>query len=304
MTVNITRRQFVLAAVAGSMLPQLSAASDKPLASRAQPAARKRLAVVLGGGSARGFAHIGVIKALEKAGIRPDLIVGCSAGSLVGAFWAAGFSGAQMEDTAMRVQDTEVIDLVSGKAQYGLVAGRSLQAFVNQYLGNTPIERLQVPFATVATEYPSGALTVFSQGDTGFAVRASCSIPGVFIPASQDNRDYVDGGLISPIPVATARALGADLVVAVDVGGPDKSDEGTRTLFSMVMRSFEIMSQSLRQHESRQADIVIRPDLANIRSTDFSSRKASILLGQHAGARLAPVILAKLGATRQPQRRR
>lgn len=299
MSIHFSRRDFLLAATA-ALLPSAALATAPP----AQPAARKKLAVVLGGGSARGFAHIGVIKALENAGIRPDLIVGCSAGSLVGAFWAAGFSGAQMEETALRVQDTEIIDLVSGKTQYGLVGGRSLQNFVNQYLMNTPIERLKIPFASVATEFPSGDLTVFSQGDTGFAVRASCSIPGVFIPASQNNKDYVDGGLISPIPVATARALGADLVVAVDVGGPDRSAEGARTLFSMVMRSFEIMSESLRQHESRQADVLIQPQLANIRSTDFSSRKASILLGQRAGTLLAPVIIAKLDGNRKPLKRR
>ncbi len=292
-----SRREFLLA-VATSLLPAAGLAAEPPLTS-----ARKKLAVVLGGGSARGFAHIGVIKALENAGIKPDLIVGCSAGSLVGAFWAAGFSGALMEETALRVQDTEIIDLVSGKTQYGLVGGRSLQNFVNQYLMNTPIERLKIPFATVATEFPSGDLTVFSQGDTGFAVRASCSIPGVFIPASLNNKDYVDGGLISPIPVATARALGANLVVAVDVGGPDRSAEGARTLFSMVMRSFEIMSESLRQHESRQADVLIQPQLANIRSTDFSSRKASILLGQRAGMLLAPVIKAKLEGNKKPIRR-
>ena len=303
MSVNLTRRQFLLAAAAGSLLPQSGRAANASAASQPKPAAKRKLAVVLGGGSARGFAHIGVIKALERAGIVPDLIVGCSAGSLVGAFWAAGFTGAQMEETALRVQDTEVIDLVSGKAQYGLVGGRGLQTFVNYYLGNKPIEQLKIPFTAVATEYPSGVLTTFTQGDTGFAVRASCSIPGVFIPASSDNKDFVDGGLVSPIPVATARAQGANLVVAVDVGGPDRSPEGTRTLFTMVMRSFEIMSQSLRQHEIRQADVLIRPDLAHIRSTDFSSRRTAILLGQAAGERLVPVILAKLG-TGRPSRRR
>jgi NTE family protein len=295
---SISRRDF-LVATAATLLPSAGLAAVPPV----QTVAKKKLAVVLGGGSARGFAHIGVVQALESAGIKPDLIVGCSAGSLVGAFWAAGFSGAQMEDTALRVRDTEIIDLVSGKSQFGLVDGRGLQNFVNQYLMNRPIERLKIPFAAVATEYPSGDLTVFSQGDTGFAVRASCSIPGVFIPASQQNKDYVDGGLISPIPVATARALGANLVVAVDVGGPDRSAEGARTLFSMVMRSFEIMSESLRQHESRQADVVIRPQLANIRSTDFSSRKALILLGHRSGMLLAPVIKAQLEGGRKPVKR-
>lgn len=295
---SISRRDF-LVATAATLLPSAGLAAVPPV----QTVAKKKLAVVLGGGSARGFAHIGVVQALESAGIKPDLIVGCSAGSLVGAFWAAGFSGAQMEDTALRVRDTEIIDLVSGKSQFGLVDGRGLQNFVNQYLMNRPIERLKIPFAAVATEYPSGDLTVFSQGDTGFAVRASCSIPGVFIPASQQNKDYVDGGLISPIPVATARALGANLVVAVDVGGPDRSAEGARTLFSMVMRSFEIMSESLRQHESRQADVVIRPQLANIRSTDFSSRKALILLGHRSGMLLVPVIKAQLEGGRKPVKR-
>ncbi len=254
----------------------------------------------MGGGSARGFAHIGVIKALEAGGIQPDLIVGCSAGSLVGAFMAAGYSGKRMEDLALKVQDSEVIDLVTGKAQYGLVAGRSLQSFVNQGLGNQPLEKLKIPFAAVATRYPSGDLAVFQEGDAGFAVRASCSIPGVFMPASAQGSDFLDGGLISPIPVATARKLGADIVVAVDVGGPDPSNGDNKGLYNIIMRSFEIMSQSLRQHEAADADVVIRPDVARVQSTDFGARKVLMLLGEAAGARLVPVIREKLkpGAAR------
>ncbi|MBK6741748.1 MAG: patatin-like phospholipase family protein [Hydrogenophilales bacterium] len=288
MTFSIDRRHVLMSALTGVALQALPGRAAAP------PEGRKKLAVVLGGGSARGFAHIGVVKALEAGGIRPDLIVGCSAGSLVGAFWAAGYTGTRMEELAMKVQDSEVIDLVTGKPQYGLVAGRSLQNFVNQGLGNKPLEKLKTPFAAVATRYPSGELAVFSEGDAGFAVRASCSIPGVFIPASAQGSEFLDGGLISPIPVNTARKLGADVVIAVDVGGPDPSNGDSRGLYNVIMRSFEIMSQSLRQHEAADADIIIRPDVTRVQSTDFSARRLLIVLGEHAGKRLIPVIREKL----------
>lgn len=280
------RREFLLASAGLALAPLAEAKAPAP--------GRKRLGVVFGGGSARGFAHIGVIKALEAARIRPDVIVGCSAGSLVGAFWAAGQTGAQMEDLALRVKDSEVIDLIAGKQNYGLVSGRGLQSFVNQALNGQTIERLPIPFAAVATRYPEGELVAFREGDTGFAVRASCSIPGVFIPASGDDGDYLDGGLVSPIPVATARRLGADVVLAVDVGGPDDNADKSLSIYNVVMRSFEIMSQSLRKHEATDADVVVRPEVARVRSTDFSARKLLIALGQHAGARLVPVLRAKL----------
>lgn len=260
----------------------------------------RRLAVVLGGGSARGFAHIGVIKALEAGGIRPNLIVGCSAGSLVGVFWAAGFSGIQMETLALQVKDTEIVDLVNGpSAQRGMVTGSRLQGFVNQSLQNRAIDSLKVPFAAVATLYPSGDLKVFNSGDAGFAVRASCSIPGVFVPASEQGKEYLDGGLVSPLPVSTARKLGGDLVVAVDVGGPDATPDDSYGLYNLVLRSFEIMSQTLRKHEAAEADIVIRPDISRIASTDFGSRRALIALGQQAGNRLLPVIREKLASPRR-----
>jgi NTE family protein len=294
MDFSFARRHLLKGAFAGAIMHVL------PIQAAPAPGKRRKLAVVLGGGSARGFAHIGVIKALEAGGIRPDLIVGCSAGSLVGAFWAAGYTGARMEALAMKVQDSEVIDLVSSTHQYGLVAGRSLQSFVNQGVDNRSMENLRTPFAAVATRYPTGELTVFNEGDTGFAVRASCSIPGVFMPASTPSGDFLDGGLISPVPVATARKLGADLVIAVDVGGPDpasaKPGSESRGLYNVIMRSFEIMSQALRQHETSAADIVIRPDVGRVQSTDFSSRRLLITLGEHAGKRLVPVILSKMNA--------
>jgi NTE family protein len=263
---------------------------------------KPKLAVVLGGGSARGFAHIGVVKGLEAHGIQPDLIVGCSAGSLVGAFWAAGYNGDRMEELALRVRDSEIIDLVQGNAPRGMVTGQSLQNFVNQALRGRSLESFSTPFAAVATRYPTGELAVLRNGDAGFAVRASCSIPGVFVPATQNGQEYLDGGLVSPMPVRTARQLGADLVVAVDVGGADPAGERNGGLYELLQRSFEIMGQSLRSNEMATADITIRPDVARISSTDFASRKVFIAAGFLAANRLAPVILERMGVERSRRR--
>ncbi len=289
------RRALVFGGLAAMAMPLGAAPAERS-------AVRKpRLAVVLGGGSARGFAHIGVVKGLEAHGIRPDLVVGCSAGSLVGAFWAAGFSGDRMEELALRVRDSEIIDVVQGNAPRGMVTGQSLQNFVNQALRGRGIESFPTPFAAVATRYPAGDLAVLRSGDPGFAVRASCSIPGVFVPAAQGGQEYLDGGLISPVPVRTARQLGADVVVAVDVGGADPGGDSQGGLFEVLQRSFEIMSQSLRTNEVATADIAIRPDVGRISSTDFASRKVFIAAGFLAAQRLGPVILERLAAA--PRRR-
>ncbi len=291
----LRRRALVLGGLATLAMPLAAAPAERPLGRR------PRLAVVLGGGSARGFAHIGVVKGLEAHGIRPDLVVGCSAGSLVGAFWAAGFSGDRMEELALRVRDSEIIDVVQGNAPRGMVTGQSLQNFVNQALRGRGIESFPTPFAAVATRYPSGDLAVLRSGDAGFAVRASCSIPGVFVPAAQGGQEYLDGGLVSPVPVRTARQLGADVVVAVDVGGADPGGDQQGGLFELLQRSFEIMSQSLRTNEVATADIAIRPEVGRISSTDFASRKVFIAAGFLAAQRLGPVILERLAAA--PKRR-
>ena len=261
-------------------------------------ASARRLAVVLGGGSARGFAHIGVIKALEAAGIKPDLIVGCSAGALVGAFWAAGYSGKEMETLAYEVQDSTIIDLVAPNVtgRRGLLSGLSLETFVNRGVRGRSMSGLMTPLVTVATQFPSGQLQAFKTGDVGFAVRASCSIPGIFLPADRDDQEYLDGGLVSPVPVQTARACGATTVVAVDVGAEDPGmarQRATGGLYELILRSFEIMGKSLRKVECDQADVVIRPDVGRIASSDFASRRALIEAGYKAGSRLAPVILAR-----------
>ena len=260
-----------------------------------------RVALVLGSGSARGFAHIGVIKALEAAKIKPDLIVGTSAGALVGAFYAAGFTGAQMEDLALKVKDIDIVDMNTGTKR-GMVMGDTLQTFVNRATRDRPIELLGIPFIAVATKLRTGEVATFRSGDLGLAVRASCSVPGVFIPPKINDVDFVDGGLVSPVPVRIARDAGADFVIAVDVSsGPlNTTPVG---IYEQVMHSFEIMGRSLAKLEADQADVVIRPDLVRLASTDFTSRAAFIQIGQSAGTRFAPVVQEKLALWRAGKKR-
>ncbi len=260
-----------------------------------------RVALVLGSGSARGFAHIGVIKALEAAKIKPDLIVGTSAGALVGAFYAAGFTGAQMEDLALKVKDIDIVDMASGSKR-GMLMGDTLQTFVNRATRDRPIELLGIPFIAVATKLRTGEVATFRSGDLGLAVRASCSVPGVFIPPKINEVDFVDGGLVSPVPVRIARDAGADFVIAVDVSsGPlNATPVG---IYEQVMHSFEIMGRSLAKLEAEQADVLIRPDVSRIASTDFGNRSAFIQIGQSAGARFAPVVQEKLALWRAVKKR-
>jgi NTE family protein len=247
---------------------------------------------VLGGGTARGIAHIGVLKVLVQEGLKPDLVVGCSAGSLIGAFYAAGYTPAQMEEVALKVKDNEVADMVAGNKR-GMVAGEALQSFVNKYTRNTPIENFPIPYAAVATNLTTGEPAIFKSGDAGLAVRASSSIPAIFIPVRIGEQEYVDGGLISPVPIRIARELGVDQVVAVSVNsGPQPGHPAG--MFELLMQSFDIMASSLTRLELREADVVIKPDLSKIAFTDFTSRNLMITLGEQAARRALPTIKAKL----------
>jgi predicted acylesterase/phospholipase RssA len=174
-----------------------------------------KLALALGGGAARGFAHVGVIKALESQGIVPDIIVGSSAGAVVGALYAAGNNGFELQKLAHRLDETKISDW--SLPDRGVLKGEFLQKFVNEAVGQRPLEALNKPFGAVATDLRNGDSVVFRTGNTGMAVRASATVPGVFQPVRINGREYVDGGLSSLIPVRAAREMGADVVIAVDI---------------------------------------------------------------------------------------
>ena len=250
-----------------------------------------RIALALGGGAARGFAHIGVIKALESHGIVPDIVVGTSAGSLVGALYASGYGGFDLQRVALQLDDTVIADW--SLPDRGFIKGEALQNFVNQAVQNRLLEKLNKPFAAVATDLQSGEPVVFRTGNTGMAVRASSSVPGEFQPVSISGRDYVDGGLVSPVPVRAARGMGADIVIAVYISNNPRLGK-TRDSVDVMLQSFAIMGQSIAGYELNEADIVIRPDTGRIRSTGFEDRHLAIIEGEKAGLAAIAAIKQKI----------
>ena len=256
---------------------------------------RPKLALVLGAGSARGFAHIGVIKALDAAGIRPDLIVGASAGSVIGVFYAAGYTGLQMEEVAMKVRDADVIDTASNTKR-GLIAGEALQKLINNFVKDKPIEALKTPFIATATNLRTGDSVQLKTGDAGQAVRASSSMPGVFLPMSLNGMELVDGAISSPLPVTVARQMGADVVVAVDVGAAPQNAHAAG-IYEIVMQSFEIMGLSLAKLEGQKADVLIKPNVAAFSGSDFSNRAQLIAAGYSAGQKAVEQIRLARGGS-------
>ena len=257
------------------------------------PPVKLKIGLALGGGAAKGFAHIGVIKMLEASGIHPDVVAGTSAGSVVGALYASGMDAFALQQTAFGLDEAKIRDvrLFSG----GLVQGQALQDYVNQLVHKQPIEKLKMPFAAVATQLETGTRTVFVRGNTGRGVRASSSVPGVFEPVEIHGKHYVDGGVVSPIPVDAARQLGADFVIAVDISSsPDGSNP--QGMVNILGQSITIMGRQLAAQESARADVVIRPAISGIGSTDFGQKNQAILEGEKATLAAIPAIRAKLAA--------
>ena len=249
------------------------------------------IALALGGGAARGFAHVGVIKALESQGIHPDIIVGTSAGSVVGALYAAGINGFELQRLALGMEDGALSDW--SLPDRGIIKGEALQNYVNAALANRPIEKLQKILAIVATDLQSGEAVVFRMGNTGMAVRASSSVPGLFQPVRINGREYVDGGLVSPVPVNVARSLGADLVIAVDISNRPRFGK-TASSIDVMLQTFNIMSHTIAQHELPQADVVIRPNVNGIGGADFQAKHLAILEGERAVSEIMPLLREKI----------
>ncbi|MEO8059564.1 MAG: patatin-like phospholipase family protein [Burkholderiales bacterium] len=294
------RRRWVLAALAGALsacttAPKPGAVVEAPPPPAAPPAAPKppprlpRIGLALGGGAARGFAHIGVIQVLEENGIKPDLVVGTSAGSLVAALYASGKSGAELATLADSMDESAFTDWsFPGR---GLIRGEALAKYVRDHTGARSIEQMRVPLGIVATDLDSGQPILFQVGDPGVAVRASSAVPAVFQPVKIGTHEYVDGGLVSPVPVRFARQMGAELVIAVDISAaPDGNATGDP--MRMLLQTFAIMGRSINTFELRDADVVLRPKLPGVSGADFTARKKSIQAGRE-------VTLAHLAALRE-----
>lgn len=260
-----------------------------------------RVGLALGGGSARGFAHIGVLKSLDQAGIRPEVVVGTSAGALVGAFYAAGMTPWQIEEAALRTREVDMADFASTNRR-GMLVGDSLARFVNDSLKGARIEDMRIRYAAVATDLRSGELALLRSGPVADAVRASCSIPGVFVPREMAGRELVDGGLVSPLPVRSTRQLGCDFVIAVDVGTRPHR-ESLPGMYEVILQSFEIMGRALAEQEAQGAELVLRPDTSRYASSDFNARREMIQLGYEAAQRALPELQRRLKAPAARTRR-
>ena len=288
MTLGMAAMAVPAAAVLAPRGPTPEAAD--PPGTREAPralAGAPRVALALGSGSLRGFAHVGVLAALEEAGIRPDLIVGTSAGSMVGSLAASGLSAAQIDRASHELDWTVLADVAFPRR--GIVGGERVEAFVRRHAGDRPIESLPVAFAAVAADARTGEAVVLDRGDTAAAVRASSSVPVVFEPVSARGRLLVDGSLAAPTPVRIARSLGADIVVAVNVAwSPEEA--ALRNPLDMLFQAMQVMAHNLNRNELAHADIVIAPDIRSLGSVSLANRGAIVASGERAGRAAVPAV--------------
>ena len=251
-----------------------------------------KVALVLGAGAAKGFAHVGVLKVLEANHIPVHMIVGTSVGSLVGSLYAYGYPAYDLQKIAMGLERGDLVDLTV--PDNGFVKGELLEAYVNRMIRNATMENLRIPFYAVATDIGSGQEMVFGKGNTGLAVRASCSIPGVFQPVRIGDRMYVDGGVVSPVAVDAARRLGADVVIAVAISG-GVSGVLPETTLDTIFQSVNVMYAKIAANQLSRADVVIHPKVGYIASGDVTKRHEAILEGETAAQAALPKILQLLG---------
>ena len=286
---TVTMLAALTLAGCGSTTPaRLDAGTQPALSSSAPPV---RIGIALGGGAAKGFAHIGVIKMLEANGFAPAVVSGTSAGSVVGALYASGMNAFEMQEKAVALDEAKIRDLQLSSG--GLVLGQKLEDYVNEQVRRKPLEQMTKPFVVVATRLEDGERTVFARGNTGQAVRASSSVPGVFQPVTIGKYHFVDGGIVSPVPVDAARQLGADIVIAVDISNKARG-QTPGDMLGTLGQSIAIMGQKLGQAELARADVVIRPQVLDIGPADFSQRAQAIVEGEKAALAAMPQIRARI----------
>lgn len=281
---------FLLAACSAPQPAPGVPAAVTPVAPLPEPPRPREpvIAFALGGGGAKGFAHIGVLKVLESHGIKPRIVTGTSAGSFVGSMYASGKSPFDLQDVAMRLEESDIRDLTL--SSQGFIEGQRLQDYVNRQVGNRTIQQFPIRFAAVATDMDTGRKAAFITGNAGQAVRASCSIPNVFLPAVISGKRYADGGLVSPVPVSTARDLGADIVIAIDISARPRAG-ATPGMFSILDQTLNIMALGALEKELAAADVVISPAVLNTGVAELEARHKAILEGERAAQARLPLIL-------------
>lgn len=289
---------FAVVALLAMLAGCASAPKPAPEPPEAPPAVAKvppRVGLALGGGAARGFAHVGVIQVLEEAGFKPSLVVGTSAGSLVAALYASGRNAQQLQQAALSMDEAAFADWTLPFFNRGVLRGEALARYVNTQVGNRLIENMTVPLGIVATNLNTGQGVLFQRGDTGTAVRASSAVPAVFLPVKIGAHEFVDGGLVSPVPVRYARQMGAELVIAVDISSAPEGNPSADPL-QVLLQTFAIMGKSINGWELKDADLVVRPSLAGMGGGDFAGRRRAIEAGRAAMQALLPQLRAAMEA--------
>jgi NTE family protein len=222
-----------------------------------------------------------VIKILEANGIKPDIIVGTSAGSVIGAVYATGISANELQRLAINLDEATITDWMNPFSSKlgGMIKGDALQSTVNQLVKNNRIEQMKIRLAIVATDLQTGNPILFQRGDTGQAARASSSVPGIFMPTLISGREYVDGGLSSPVPIKYTKNLGADIVIAVNISS-DPSNQNFSGTLGTLLQTTRIMGRAITNLELPMADVMVIPQLSQMKGTDFKSRNSAILAGE------------------------
>jgi NTE family protein len=238
-----------------------------------------------------------VIRALERAKIPIDIVVGANTGSLIGAIYADKKSGSDLETIALGLEERDIFDYNFINPTQGFARGERLEDFVAKKLSAKDIGDLKLAFAAVATDIQNGEIVTLQSGSIARAVHASSAIPGIFIPVSYQGKLLVDGGVLDNLPVDVARKMGADVIIAVDLG------EGAKTapvsnVFENIVLSFYLMARQNAEAKLKQADVVIRPRLSEVGWIDFSRKKEAFALGVQAAEQALPEIRAKLGLKR------
>lgn len=242
--------------------------------------------IAFGSGAAKGFAHIGVIRALEENNIYPQIVVGTSSGSIVGSLYAAGYNSYQIEKIIDDLNHIDFAELTFGKE--GFFKGIRIQQVIDRAVNYRQIQQLPIKFAAIATNFETGALQVFDKGDVGMAVKASSAVPGLFKPVVINGQKYVDGVLLAQTPVNQVRKLGANFVIAVDVS--KKVSDSNFNYLSVADQSINILLQRAKSDDLKNADIVLTPNVNNIASFSFINKKEAIQAGYEAAMKEIPYI--------------
>jgi len=289
------RMKLLLAMLAMNLLASCATTQGPGPSTPAAELPKPKIALVLGGGAARGFAHVGVIRVLEQEKIPLDMVVGTSVGSLIGAIYASNPNSFDLEWTAFTLEKDDLFDygILGAFTGMGVVKGEKLESFVQNKIPVANIEDLKLPFAAVATDLNRGARVVLDRGSVARAVHASSAIPGVFEPVNYQGKLLVDGGVMENIPISVAREKGADIVIAVDIS-ENVTNFNITNLVDVTMQAVNIMFDENVKNTEKDADILISPSVGDVAMLDFTQKKRCMQAGIEATQKAIPEIRRKI----------